>query len=170
MSDSKPGPSDPQSAPLPPSLIAVWREWVAKGEGAWSEVVTQWMRDERVGPTLARQVDEGRILHRLYVEAAQAGLGLANLPSRTDLEMLDERLGRVEDGLASVAAALYRLRDALAAQGVPGAALPRAKRDRKPPQAPAPHAESPPKPVRKANAPAPQPVRPARSSARRTDR
>jgi len=40
-----------------------------------------------------------------------------NLPSRLDLEWLDERMGRVEDGLAAVQAQLVQLRDAVVKAG-----------------------------------------------------
>ena len=75
-------------------------------------------------------------MHRQFSEMAQASLSAANLPSRSDLEALDERMGRLEDGLAQVAAALTQLSQALAA--LPAAAVPAAKpaRNRKPAPAP----------------------------------
>lgn len=139
MSDSKTGNAKPPNHDTPTvNLSAAWRDVLVRSEAAWSNAATQWLQDEHTGKAFIRQLDEARVLHRLYTEAAQAGLGLANLPSRTDLEMLDERLGRVEDGLASVAAALYRLREALSAEGVHGASLSRPRRDRKAPLPPVP--------------------------------
>ena len=56
-------------------------------------------------------------MHRQFSEFAQASLAAANLPSRSDFEALDERMGRLEDGLAQLAAAVSQLSQALAAQG-----------------------------------------------------
>ena len=95
------------------SPLAMWRDWIARSESQWSEAVSQLLKDPRAGTALNRQLDELRMAHRLFGEMAQASLAASNLPSRSDLEALDERLGRVEDGLALVAAELSRLRTAL---------------------------------------------------------
>ena len=111
--------------------IALWRDWVVRSEEQWSSAFTQLMKDERAGGLLNRQADEMRMMHRMFSEMAQASLAAANLPSRTDLEALDERLGRVEDGLAAVSAEISRLREALVASGTARETRPRPRRDRK---------------------------------------
>jgi len=95
------------------SPARVWRDWIVKSEAQWSEAVSQLLKDERAGPVLNRQLDEMQLMHRQFSELAQASLAAANLPSRSDFEALDERMGRLEDGLAQVAAALSQLRGAL---------------------------------------------------------
>jgi hypothetical protein len=103
--------------PNPFNPVALWRDWIVKSEAQWSEAMSGLLKDERAGPLLKRQVDEARMLHRQFSEAAQAALAAGNLPSRGDIEALDERMGRIEDGLAQVSAALVALRGALAEQG-----------------------------------------------------
>ncbi|MFM7533289.1 MAG: hypothetical protein ACKO5J_12565 [Rubrivivax sp.] len=129
------------------SPLAMWRDWVARSESQWSATVSQLLKDPRAGGALNRQLDELRMAHRLFGEMAQASLAASNLPSRSDLEALDERLGRVEDGLAGVAAELARLRTALES-AVPAAAVAPARpaRDRRPagPAVAAPAAPTPP--------------------------
>jgi hypothetical protein len=119
------------------SPVAMWRDWVAKSETQWSEALSTLMKDERTGAVLNRQIEEARQMQRMFAEMAQAGLSAANLPSRSDFEALDERLGRVEDGLASVNAALVQLRAALVARGAARAAdaggNPQPARNRRPP-------------------------------------
>ena len=117
------------------SPMTMWRDWLAKSEAQWSESMTQLLKDPKTGGPVKRQVDEMRMAHRQFSEFAQASLAAANLPSRSDFEALDERLGRVEDGLAQVSAQLSMLREALVAQG---SAAPTAKpaRTRKAPTAP----------------------------------
>jgi hypothetical protein len=140
------------------SPLALWRDWIARSEGQWSETVSQLLKDPRAGGTLTRQLDELRMAHRLVGEVAQASLAASNLPSRSDLEALDERLGRVEDGLATVAAELSRLRMALEAT-VPAASVAPARpaRNRRPAAA----AAAPATPA------APAPATPARTASRR---
>ena len=75
------------------------------------------LKDERTAGPLSKQIDEARMMHRQFGEMAQMALAAANLPSRTDLEMLDERMGRLEDGFAAVCAELSQLRTALVKSG-----------------------------------------------------
>lgn len=130
------------------SPVTLWREWVAKSEAQWSESMSQWLKDPQAAAGLNRQVDEMRLMHRQYAEMAQAALAAANLPARSDFEALDERLGRIEDGLAQVGAELSRLREALAARDAVAAPAALA-RDRQPPRAKT-VAETPPARLRKA--------------------
>ena len=99
------------------SPLATWRDWLVKSEAQWSENVSQLLKDPKAGAAMKRQVDEMRMAHRQFSELAQASLAVANLPSRSDFEALDERMGRVEDGLAQVSAQLSLLRESLAAAG-----------------------------------------------------
>lgn len=99
------------------SPAAMWRDWVVKSEAQWSETLSQMLTDERGGKVLKKQVDEARMMHRQFGEMAQAALAMAYLPSRGDFEALDERMGRLEDGLAQLSAELVALRNALVAQG-----------------------------------------------------
>lgn len=112
----------------------LWRDWIAKSEAQWSEAVSHMLKDERTGEALNRQLSEIQLMHRQFSEMAQASLAAANLPSRSDLEALDERMGRLEDGLAQVSAALSQLTQVLAASPAsPGSAIAsRPSRTRKP--------------------------------------
>ena len=98
------------------SPARMWRDWIVKSEAQWSEAVSKLLKDERTGGAVGRQLDEMQLMHRQFSELAQASLAAANLPSRSDFEALDERMGRLEDGLAQVAAALSQLSQALTAQ------------------------------------------------------
>jgi len=120
------------------SPARLWREWIVKSEAQWSEALSQLLKDERTGEAMGRQLQEMQLMHRQFSEMAQASLSAANLPSRSDLEALDERMGRLEDGLAQVAAALTQLSQALARLPVAAVATPVAKpaRNRKPASAP----------------------------------
>ena len=95
----------------------MWRDWIVKSEQQWSETMSKMLKDERTAGPLSKQIDEARMMQRQFSEMAQMALAAANLPSRTDLEMLDERMGRLEDGFAAVCAELSQLRAALVKSG-----------------------------------------------------
>ena len=119
------------------SPARLWRDWIVKSEAQWSDTVSQLLKDERTGEALNRQISEMQLMHRQFSELAQASLAAANLPSRTDLEALDERMGRLEDGLAHLAAAVSQLAQVIAASssnaGMSKAVgKPKIRRDRKP--------------------------------------
>jgi hypothetical protein len=97
--------------------MAMWRDWIVKSEAQWSEAMSGLLKDERAGTVLKRQLDEARMAHRQFGEMAQAALAAAYLPTRADIEALDERMGKLEDGLAQVSAQVVALREALVAQG-----------------------------------------------------
>ena len=102
------------------NLAAMWRDWIVKSEAQWSEAASKMLKDERTGGML-----------RMFAEMAQVSLAAANLPSRSDLEALDERMGRIEDGLAQVSAALVQLRSALLSKGAAAQAPRKPPRTRK---------------------------------------
>ena len=127
----------------PPNLAAMWRDWIVKSEQQWSEAASKLLKDERAGGLLNKQVNEARMMHKQFSEMAQMSLAAANLPSHSDIEGLDERLGRVEDGLAAIGAALVQLREALVKREVAKDLTPRPPRNRKPAPTLSPRASTP---------------------------
>lgn len=120
MSDSPIPPFDWQKV----NPMVAWRDWLIKSESQWSEAASALLKNPETGGPLNRQVEEARHAQRMFSEFAQTSLAMANMPSRSDIEALDERLGRLEDGLAGISAELVRLRMALAAGGGGGVAAP----------------------------------------------
>jgi BMFP domain-containing protein YqiC len=115
---------------------ALWRDWVVKSEQQWSEALSTLMKDERAGGALNNQVAQARMVQKQFGEMMQMSLASSNLPSRSDIEALEERLGRVEDGLAALAAQVSQLTHALLARGAvqaDAAGVKRPARTRKPP-------------------------------------
>jgi hypothetical protein len=122
------------------SPVAMFRDWVAKSEAQWSECVSLLLKDEHASGPLNKQIEESRQMQRMFAEMAQVSLAAVNLPSRSDIEALDERLGRLEDGQAAVGIALLRLRAAVANPGAlrptEPADKPKPSRTRRPVEAP----------------------------------
>jgi hypothetical protein len=76
------------------SPAKMWRDWVIKSEAQWSETLSGLLKDERAGSVLKKQVDEARMMHRQFGEMAQAAMAAAYMPTRADIEAIDERMGR----------------------------------------------------------------------------
>lgn len=114
------------------SPAKLWRDWVVKSEAQWSETLSNLLKDERAGSMLKKQVDEARMMHRQFGEMAQAAMAAAYMPTRGDIEAIDERMGRLEDGLAQLSAQVFALREALVTQGA--VKVTRVPRTRKPPK------------------------------------
>jgi hypothetical protein len=98
------------------SPATVFRDWIAKSEAQWSQTVSEMTKDPRASSMLNRQIDEARMMQRMFAEFAQGSLAMANLPSRSDIEAIDERMS----------AEIVRLREVLG----PRAAAPAPSRTR----------------------------------------
>ena len=79
--------------------------------------MTDVMGDERFSKGMGRYMQEALHTHRMFSESMAQYLANLNLPSRQDILDLSDRMGQVEDALASVQVELRELRTRLA-QGV----------------------------------------------------
>ena len=117
--------------------VRLWREWFVKSEKAWSQAMTDMMGDERFSKGMGRYMQEALHSHRMFSESMAQYLANLNLPSRQDVLDVSDRLGQVEDALASVQVELRELRMRLA-QGVspasPQASVAKPARTKRPPE------------------------------------
>lgn len=123
--------------------MALWRDWFVKSEKAWSQALTDLMGDERFSKGMGRYMQEALHTHRMFSESMSQYLANLNLPSRSDVLELSDRLGQIEDTLAAIQVELREQRIQLArastgaaagdVSGASGAAAPRPARTRRPP-------------------------------------
>jgi hypothetical protein len=117
--------------------VRLWREWFVKSEKAWSQAMTDMMGDERFSKGMGRYMQEALHTHRMFSESMAQYLANLNLPSRQDVLDVSDRLGRVEDALASVQVELREMRMRLAQGGVTSGAQPgivKPARTKRPPE------------------------------------
>ena len=117
--------------------VRLWREWFVKSEKAWSQAMTDAMGDERFSKGLGRYMQEALHTHRMFSESMAQYLANLNLPSRQDILDMSDRLGQVEDALASVQVELRELRTRVAQGGAnagPAVAGVKPARTRRPPE------------------------------------
>jgi hypothetical protein len=94
--------------------MALWRDWFVKSEKAWSQALTDMMGDERFSKELGRHTQEALHTHRIFSETMSQYLAHFNLPSRSDMLDIGDRLGQIEDTLAALQVELREQRLLLA--------------------------------------------------------
>jgi len=122
--------------------MAVWREWFVESEKAWSQALTEMMGDEKFSKGMGRYMQEALHSHRMFSEAMSQYLANLNLPSRSDVLDVSDRLGQIEDTLAAIQVELRQQRiqlaqaNSIASHETPGETSASAKpaRTRRPPQ------------------------------------
>ncbi|MDR7101361.1 hypothetical protein [Croceicoccus sp. BE223] len=119
----------PKSAPFNP--LAAWQEAIQKWEhelNAWSG---QFTSSEEFGALIGQATKATVIAQKAMAEQTEAVLRSLNLPSKSQIEEVSERLAVIEDHLAQMRLQLARF-DSSAA---PTPAAPEPRRTRKPPAA-----------------------------------
>lgn len=94
--------------------MVLWREWFVKSEKAWSQALTEMMGDEKFSKGLGQFMQEALHSHRMFSEAMSQYLANLNLPSRSDVLDVSDRLGQIEDTLAAIQVELREQRIQLA--------------------------------------------------------
>ena len=126
--------SDPQDTNLDP--FRMWREWYEKNEREWNEQLTRIMSDEKFAEGAGRLFQEGLQVQRMFTESMGQYLANLNMPTRSDVLSLGDRIGALEDALAGVQVELRQLRSALTKPSKPSsgedAPAARPRRTRKP--------------------------------------
>lgn len=97
--------------------IRLWREWIVKSEKMWSDTITDLMGNPQVSSGMGRSMQEFLHMHRMFSESFAQYLSALNLPSRSDILDLSDRLGQLEDAVAAVSVDLREQRALLASTG-----------------------------------------------------
>jgi hypothetical protein len=86
------------------------RDWFVQSEKMWSDAMSEMMADERVAKTSGRFMQEALHTQRLFSESMGQYLSNMNMPSRTDILDLKDRVYQMEDSLNQVLVELRALR------------------------------------------------------------
>ncbi len=102
------------AAQVPTDPAKAWREWFVKNERDWSESLARVMKNEAVARSVGQDIHA--LLHgqQMMSESMAKNMAMLNLPTRADFVALGERVGRLEDAVARMEAALVQTRHALA--------------------------------------------------------
>ncbi len=113
--------------------FAMWREWFGRSEQQWSQGLSEMLKDERVAGSLGKEAQKAMLMQRMFAEVSERYLAYMNMPSRSDIEKLGERIGRLEDSIGSLQVEIAQLRGRAGSIADGGQAAPkRPARTRKP--------------------------------------
>jgi polyhydroxyalkanoic acid synthase PhaR subunit len=125
MADSKTNPPDP---------MAMWRDWVATSERQWNSFLNNAMATDEFSQAMGRFMDVYLGMQKNMNEVMGRYLQAANVPTRSDVLSLGERLTVLEERLIRIEGLLTKSVAAAssAKSEAPAAAKTRPPRTRKP--------------------------------------
>ena len=101
------------STPVTPELMSQWKQFLDQSIEAWSRALGQVMHTEAFGQAMGRSLEQWMTAYapakKVADQSVDAALQALNLPTRVQVTALakqlmdlEERLDRLEDGIASV--------------------------------------------------------------------
>lgn len=115
-----------------PDFSEAWRQWATQSERQWNEFFNQMMGTEEFSQSLGRNLDVFLHFQKTMNEAMGSFFTAMNVPTRTDVLALGDRMLAIENRLAAIEAQLSAVLANPPAGG--GAAKPsRPKRTKRPP-------------------------------------
>lgn len=127
-------PENNDRPPSPPDPVAAWRQWVDTTEKQWNDLLGEAMGTEEFAAGLGQNLDVFLHIQRVMNETMGSYLSAVNVPTRTDVLGLGERLVGVEARLAAIEAQLALALNALGQISAGAGTTPaRPARTRRPP-------------------------------------
>ena len=90
----------------PPDPFAMWREWVTQSEHQMNAMLNEMMGTEEFARASGSWVEAMTMFQQTMNENAQRYFQMVNVPTRTDVSELAERLTAVEERLQRIEALL----------------------------------------------------------------
>ena len=121
-----------------PDPLEMWRNWLSESERQWNGFLNQAMATDEFSQAMGKFMDVYLNMQKSMSEAMSRYLTSMNLPTRTDVLAIGDRLSALEDRFTAVEAALKKTPAGASENGAPAApAAPKAKpaRTRKPQKA-----------------------------------
>lgn len=94
--------------------IRVWREWFVKSEKSWSDALSEMMGDEHFSKGMGRYTLEALHTHRMFSETMAQYLANLNIPSRSDILDMNDRLAHMDQTLNQIQVELREQRTQMA--------------------------------------------------------
>ncbi len=90
--------------------MQLMRDWFVQSEKMWSDAMTEFMADERVAKSSGRFMQEALHTQRMFSESMGQYLSNLNMPSRSDILDLKDRVSQMEETMNSVLIELRAIR------------------------------------------------------------
>ena len=115
-----------------PDFSEAWRQWATQSERQWNEFFNQMMGTEEFSQGLGRNLDVFLHFQKTMNEAMGSFFTAMNVPTRTDVLALGDRMLAIENRLAALEAQLSTALASAPAGGA-GANQSKPKRTKRPP-------------------------------------
>jgi len=96
-----------------PDVAQLWRNWLTETEHQWNAFFNDVMGTDSFGRLLGGYVEIYGTFQRLVTQNMERSLSTLNVPTRSDIVDLSERLSSVEERLASIESSLRALAEAV---------------------------------------------------------
>ena len=91
----------------------LWRSWLTETERQWNSFFNDVMGTDSFGRFLGGYMEIYSTFQRLVAQNMERSLSTLNVPSRSDIVDLSERLSNVEDRLGSIESSIRALAEAV---------------------------------------------------------
>lgn len=125
--------SETANEPEMPDFTEAWRQWATQSERQWNEFFNQMMSTDEFSQSLGRNLDVFLHFQKTMNEAMGSFFTAMNVPTRTDVLALGDRLLAIENRLATMEALLVAAQAQANAQAPDAAPPARPKRTKRPP-------------------------------------
>ena len=118
-----------------PDPLEMWRNWLSESERQWNGFLNQAMATDEFSQTMGKFMDVYLNMQKSMSEAMGRYLTAMNLPPRTDVLALGDRISALEERIAGLEAAVAKASSPAADGPAPAAsapAKPKPARTRKP--------------------------------------
>jgi hypothetical protein len=100
-----------EPTPPTPDPLALWREWVSQSERQWNTFLNEMMGTDQFSQSMGRFMEIYLAMQKNMTESMGRYFTALNIPTRTDVLTLADRLAAIEDRLARIEGGLGRLGD-----------------------------------------------------------
>jgi hypothetical protein len=105
--------------PGPNELIEAWRQQASEMEQRWNDFLNQVMGTEGFAQMMARSMDGYLTLQASFARGMEQYLRALNIPTRTDITQLAERVGMLEEKIETLTGLINAARLADSAERAP---------------------------------------------------
>jgi polyhydroxyalkanoic acid synthase PhaR subunit len=114
--------------------FAMWRDWVAQSERQWNAFLNDAMATDEFTQSMSRFLDVYLNIQKNMNDVMSRYFSVLNVPTRTDVLSLGDRLSGIEDRLGAIEHAIASLKPAADASAARSGAspAPRPPRTKKP--------------------------------------
>jgi polyhydroxyalkanoic acid synthase PhaR subunit len=107
-----------------PDPLEMWRNWLSESERQWNGFLNQAMATDEFSQTMGKFMDVYLNMQKSMSEAMGRYLTAMNLPTRTDVLALGDRMSALEERIAGLEATVAKASSATAESPAPAAGAP----------------------------------------------